>query len=623
MIVYQDEQSKSIQLGIRSNQRTISQRLSNDSSSSIKSINLIHCDSANKNSISNRHLCSFVSMDRSNHNPNDRMDSDRSDYGVNNNDNNSNDNSNNINNTKEFNQKFSPKFFLANNTDSNQIKSNQFSKSSLFSSSSSSPSSPLPKLSSPIRKEFSFNQIPSINKDDSTISDNPKSSISECTINGKTRSKTKTSSNSMVSKKQRKEKSQEFLMKQKSFGSLNQSNQPLIESSSCPIYAKRNVVLRRKSVVNDAYNQSYFSKTILNSASVDLDSSNKTDDIPNDLNRKNSLKRKQSYIPQQTQQPHRQSIPLSKNAEERIHEIRVLSPRNSLKGVFYSASVIAVRNSNSNELQEDQAQQQHQQTSSSVLSKTNNNNNNHIQNDFIFDVLSPTRSSSSISQSSLRKLSNKSRKESEVANIIKSSNKMSNESELDDDDDGDQEEEDEEEAEGRNFPFNKRIQKFCIYFHWTSWMIFREEYSLFLFSPSNRLRKYCIRIADHPYFDYVVLIFISLNCITLAMERPKIPPHSREREFLNGANFVFTIIFGCEMLIKVIAKGLFYGKNAYFHNGWNIMDGSLVGISLFDIFLSFFAQRSPRIFGILRVFRLLRSLRPLRYDRLYKQRFRI
>ncbi|KPM07613.1 voltage-dependent T-type calcium channel subunit alpha-1H-like protein [Sarcoptes scabiei] len=144
-------------------------------------------------------------------------------------------------------------------------------------------------------------------------------------------------------------------------------------------------------------------------------------------------------------------------------------------------------------------------------------------------------------------------------------------------------------------------------------MIFREEYSLFLFSPSNRLRKYCIRIADHPYFDYVVLIFISLNCITLAMERPKIPPHSREREFLNGANFVFTIIFGCEMLIKVIAKGLFYGKNAYFHNGWNIMDGSLVGISLFDIFLSFFAQRSPRIFGILRlvVQTLLSSLRPI------------
>lgn len=42
------------------------------------------------------------------------------------------------------------------------------------------------------------------------------------------------------------------------------------------------------------------------------------------------------------------------------------------------------------------------------------------------------------------------------------------------------------------------------------------------------------------------------------------------------------------------------------------MDGSLVAVSLLDLFLSFIAQKSPKIFGILRVFRLLRSLRPLR-----------
>ena len=42
------------------------------------------------------------------------------------------------------------------------------------------------------------------------------------------------------------------------------------------------------------------------------------------------------------------------------------------------------------------------------------------------------------------------------------------------------------------------------------------------------------------------------------------------------------------------------------------MDGLLVAVSLFDLTLSMIAQRSPRILGILRVFRLLRSLRPLR-----------
>ena len=43
------------------------------------------------------------------------------------------------------------------------------------------------------------------------------------------------------------------------------------------------------------------------------------------------------------------------------------------------------------------------------------------------------------------------------------------------------------------------------------------------------------------------------------------------------------------------------------------MDGFLVIISLVDILISLTADSSPRIFGILRVFRLLRTLRPLRW----------
>lgn len=42
------------------------------------------------------------------------------------------------------------------------------------------------------------------------------------------------------------------------------------------------------------------------------------------------------------------------------------------------------------------------------------------------------------------------------------------------------------------------------------------------------------------------------------------------------------------------------------------MDGSLVIISIVDLLMSLIRSNSPRIFGILRVFRLLRSLRPLR-----------
>lgn len=66
------------------------------------------------------------------------------------------------------------------------------------------------------------------------------------------------------------------------------------------------------------------------------------------------------------------------------------------------------------------------------------------------------------------------------------------------------------------------------------------------------------------------------------------------------------------MTIKVLANGFFIGKESYLKSGWNIMDCFLVIISLTDVIVSLTARSSPKIFGILRVFRLLRTLRPLR-----------
>lgn len=97
-------------------------------------------------------------------------------------------------------------------------------------------------------------------------------------------------------------------------------------------------------------------------------------------------------------------------------------------------------------------------------------------------------------------------------------------------------------------------RKFCVYFKWTNWMSKREHYSLFLFSPENKVRRHCIAITEHKCFDYAILLFISLNCVTLAMERPKVPPWSFEREFLNAANYIFTIVFALEMAIKVSGR---------------------------------------------------------------------
>ena len=96
------------------------------------------------------------------------------------------------------------------------------------------------------------------------------------------------------------------------------------------------------------------------------------------------------------------------------------------------------------------------------------------------------------------------------------------------------------------------------------------------------------------------------------MERPNIPPYSLERKILTNSNYFFSFIFTVEMCVKIIANGFYIGENAYLSSGWNKMDGFLVAISLVDAIVSLTARSSPKIFGILRVFRLLRTLRPLR-----------
>jgi voltage-dependent calcium channel T type alpha-1G len=61
----------------------------------------------------------------------------------------------------------------------------------------------------------------------------------------------------------------------------------------------------------------------------------------------------------------------------------------------------------------------------------------------------------------------------------------------------------------------------------------------------------CKRLVERKWFDNVILLFIALNCITLAMERPNIPPDSTERIFLSTANYIFTVVFAVEMFVKV------------------------------------------------------------------------
>ncbi|XP_038639465.1 voltage-dependent T-type calcium channel subunit alpha-1I isoform X3 [Scyliorhinus canicula] len=156
-----------------------------------------------------------------------------------------------------------------------------------------------------------------------------------------------------------------------------------------------------------------------------------------------------------------------------------------------------------------------------------------------------------------------------------------------------------------------RIQK-MVEIYKPDWCDTRADWSVYLFSPQNRFRLMCQMIIAHKLFDYIVLAFIFLNCITVALERPDIGQGSTERIFLSVSNYFFTAIFVAEMTLKVVSLGFYIGDQAYLRSSWNILDGFLVFVSLIDIVVSVASAGGAKILGVLRVLRLLRTLRPLR-----------
>uniref|UniRef100_A0A7N5ZVZ6 Voltage-dependent T-type calcium channel subunit alpha n=1 Tax=Anabas testudineus TaxID=64144 RepID=A0A7N5ZVZ6_ANATE len=159
--------------------------------------------------------------------------------------------------------------------------------------------------------------------------------------------------------------------------------------------------------------------------------------------------------------------------------------------------------------------------------------------------------------------------------------------------------------------------RFARLFRWLEkkqpeWCRQRDTWSLYLFPPESRFRILCNKIITHKMFDHVVLVIIFLNCITIAMERPRIDPTSAERIFLTLSNYIFTAIFVAEMTVKIVALGWCFGDKAYLRSSWNILDGMLVMISVIDILVSLISNSGTKILGMLRVLRLLRTLRPLR-----------
>ncbi|KAE9244476.1 hypothetical protein PF004_g5659 [Phytophthora fragariae] len=149
------------------------------------------------------------------------------------------------------------------------------------------------------------------------------------------------------------------------------------------------------------------------------------------------------------------------------------------------------------------------------------------------------------------------------------------------------------------------------------------DYAVFtLLSRENWLRRRCIRVVSHVYFDRFITFCIVLNSVVLAttdfsVVDSKLKPVSRGKKFQNGelvdaysfANhvsetleFILTGIFTSECVLKIVALGV-KGKGSYWSESWNVIDFTM-------LFTSFVAE----IPGMPNVseFRSFCVLRPLR-----------
>lgn len=102
--------------------------------------------------------------------------------------------------------------------------------------------------------------------------------------------------------------------------------------------------------------------------------------------------------------------------------------------------------------------------------------------------------------------------------------------------------------------------------------------------------------------DHVILVVILLNSVVIYLEES-----GRNHPALLGIDMACTIIFVLEM----IAKQACFGVKNYWRNGWNIMDGVLVIISLPSLVFPFLDLTSFHFSAVLtlRLFRVVRFLR--------------
>jgi hypothetical protein len=135
--------------------------------------------------------------------------------------------------------------------------------------------------------------------------------------------------------------------------------------------------------------------------------------------------------------------------------------------------------------------------------------------------------------------------------------------------------------------------------------------NLLILSKTGSVVKFCASVVTHKWYETIILILIGLSSGVLMFERPEGSEPQQFDEVLIVCDYVFTICFLGEAMLKIIAQGFVFGKDSYLQNGWNMLDFAIVVAGCFLLIMKILVIDVEK-FGFLRVLRMMRILRPLR-----------
>lgn len=157
--------------------------------------------------------------------------------------------------------------------------------------------------------------------------------------------------------------------------------------------------------------------------------------------------------------------------------------------------------------------------------------------------------------------------------------------------------------------------------------------SLYIFSPSNPIRRFCQRIvgpgrgnqriegvdpikpvwyAFSAFIYAAIVAMVLIACVTTPLyQKEYFTAHGgyNSRSWFTWTDMGFAVLFTTEALIKVVADGFFWTPNAFFRGSWGFIDGIVLITLWINVITSLYkdgaVSRAVGAFKALRALRLL------------------